>query len=128
MEMRLESFADRFLDDVERRFWDSVEDARADAEAFAPKRSRRLASRIEVQRVGRLEARIAAPGPYGKAQEKGAYIEPKAPRKVLHFRVGGQWRSAKAVRIPSHPYLRPAGRAWGRRLADRLRTSGARAR
>jgi hypothetical protein len=39
--------------------------------------------------------------------ENGAVIEPRK-KKVLRFKINGEWKAAKAVTIPPRPFLKPA--------------------
>jgi hypothetical protein len=89
-----------------------------------------LAASGTIVREGPRKALLAFREPYALAQERGAYVKAKPPKTVMHFPVNGggpahgratEFRTAKAFRIPKHPYLAPTGRAWPRLLNTELR-------
>lgn len=74
-------------------------------------RGGRLRQAVAIVLSGSGFGTIAKTGPqrikYGAVHEFGAVIVPKT-KKVLRFKIGGQWISAKRVVIPARPYVLPA--------------------
>jgi len=79
---------------------------------------------------GRVKIYVGTNVVYAAIQEFGGTITPRrAP--FLRFQIDGEWVSAKSVRIPAHPYVRPtfdedgdeAVREVGEALRDIIRAA-----
>lgn len=119
--MIVESYADRFLDEVDDAFGAALEDAAAYS-ADLPGSP----SDLHAVRTGRLEGRIGSDRDYARAQELGAYMKPRPGRRgrggrpaALKMR-DGSFRAW--TRLPAKRYLRKTGDRWGQFLLARLRT------
>jgi hypothetical protein len=129
--MRIVSTPEVLLAKVDRAYARSLERALLYArKKTAGGQRSHLAQSGRIERQGPRKALLAFHEPYALAQERGAYVKAKPPKTVMHFPVNGggkahdratEFRTARAFRIPKHPYLAPAGRAWPRMLNNELR-------
>lgn len=85
---------------------DEAAAAAADAKRRAPRRTGELAGSIVGKVLQDQQIALSAAAPYAAIQEYGGTVYGH-PRLTFQL-PGGGWRSAKQVRIPAHPYLRPA--------------------
>ena len=117
--MRFESNAADFMRSVERQFAGALDDA-ADHAGKLPGSP----SDLRAQQLDPFRGRIGSTKPYAKAQEKGAYITPKARSTrtgrppAIRFRDG---RIRRWSRLPAQRYLAKTGKRWGSILVARLR-------
>lgn len=90
----------------------------ADAKRRAPRRTGELAAGIFARVLDEQRIQLGATSPYAAIQEYGGVIK---GNPLLKFQTAsGEWRTARQVRIPAHPYLRPAMAAADARMLERL--------